>query len=110
MLQRALSTKKDSVGGRLPTPRRIVSDAVESFGAEAFSFADLCSRIDERSPKVIPKRRIVARRFFDLRQGDAAIVEETTIPEKTKAGLLVSDTTRKYYRYRPPKPKITNPP
>lgn len=91
------------MGGRQPTPRRIVSDAVESFGAEVFSFADLCFRIDERSPKVIPKRSIVARRFFDLRQGDAAIVEETVIPNKTKAGLLVSDTTRKYYRYRPPK-------
>lgn len=78
-------------------------EAVASFGLNAFTLADLCVRIKERFPKVIRSAHIVSRRLYDLRQGRSPLVE---VVQSQGDDPLV---TAAYYRYRPPKPGITNP-
>jgi len=98
------SPEPDKTGPTPLSPGAIVRDAVASFGPNAFTLADLCVRIKERFPKVIRSRHIVSRRLYDLRQGKEPLVEET-VQSKDDDPLV----TTAYYRYRPPKPKITNP-
>jgi hypothetical protein len=56
-------------------PGKIVRRVVSGFADAPFTFADLCNRIDAEYPGVLPDRRVISRRLYQLRSGKAALVK-----------------------------------